>query len=268
MLDNVPGHTLVYRDTTTKLGFTYFYGVSAETRGGEGPKSSIVSATPIGPAGPPMNLGVLEDFGQITLTWEAPEDDGGTPIIEYLVKRGEASNDLRELDRVEEGLSFVDTSVVDGIDYYYAVFAVNEVGEGTPTEVVTASPKIPPTIPGEPFDLTVEKERNQVVLRWTPPSTDGGSPISGYWVYRSSSPSEVEPLVELGNVTEYTDTDVKPGKTYYYSVAAKNIIGKGESTPGEKVKIPAKKDDGPGFALIISLLSIVIVAIFSRNRTG
>ena len=55
------------------------------------------------------------------------------------------------------------------------------VGEALVGEPVTAKdPFDPPAPPGCPDVLYVDS--NQVRLKWTPPPTDGGSPITGYVV--------------------------------------------------------------------------------------
>jgi hypothetical protein len=65
-----------------------------------------------------------------------------------------------------------------------------------------------------------------VHLAWTVPS-DGGSPITGYNVYRGTSSGGETLLANLGNVTSYDDTTVVNGTTYYYTVTAVNGVGEG-----------------------------------------
>jgi hypothetical protein len=66
------------------------------------------------------------------------------------------------------------------------------------------------------YTLTIEKEKDQptVDLRWEP----GAENIAGYNVYRGTASGG--PYSQLNNslvqATDYTDTNVVPGKTYYY----------------------------------------------------
>lgn len=39
---------------------------------------------------PPQNLQVLAEYNQITLSWQAPTDDGGAIITEYRIYRSES----------------------------------------------------------------------------------------------------------------------------------------------------------------------------------
>jgi hypothetical protein len=66
-----------------------------------------------------------------------------------------------------------------------------------------------------------------VKLTWSAPSFDGGSPVTAYRVYRSTSPGAETLLATVGAVTSYTDTGVSKAKTYWYRVGAVNAAGEG-----------------------------------------
>jgi hypothetical protein len=67
-----------------------------------------------------------------------------------------------------------------------------------------------------------------VALSWTVPA-DGGSPLSGYEVWRSTvAGQEAFHVAPVGLGTTYTDTtNVTNGTTYYYQVRALNGVGPG-----------------------------------------
>jgi hypothetical protein len=81
------------------------------------------------------------------------------------------------------------------------------------------------TVPAAPV-LSATAGTASVALSWTKPS-DGGSPITGYQVYRGTSSGTETLLAQVGNVTSYTDTAVSAGITYYYEVSAVNVAGEG-----------------------------------------
>lgn len=83
------------------------------------------------PTSTPRNLEATFDEEIITLNWDAPEDTGGSEIVEYKLYWGTESTDLNNeivLD-AGEGTSFNHKEVSEDQDYYYQVSAVNEAGE-------------------------------------------------------------------------------------------------------------------------------------------
>lgn len=89
---------------------------------------------------------------------------------------------------------------------------------------VTAAPTRPgaPTLSATPGDASV-------ALSWTTPP-DGGSAITGYRVYRATSPGGVTTLVATTTGTSLTDRSVTNGVTYYYRVGAVNGVGEGATS--------------------------------------
>jgi subtilisin len=83
----------------------------------------------------------------------------------------------------------------------------------------------PPGPPAAPV-LSASAGDSQVSLSWIAPA-DGGSPITGYSVYRGTSPGTAAELATLGTGLSYTDSSVSNGTTYYYQVAATNALGTG-----------------------------------------
>ena len=85
-----------------------------------------------------------------------------------------------------------------------------------------------PGPPGAPTGLNAIAGDGQIALSWTAPSFDGGSSITGYKVYRSTSPG-TEVLLPTGPITgtSYPDTSAANGTTYYYKVLASNALGNG-----------------------------------------
>jgi len=65
---------------------------------------------------------------------------------------------------------------------------------------------------------TVPAATHEVTLTWTASI----SPVSGYVVYRSTDPNGpyLPVSMTLAGVTQYTDTNVAAGQTYFYEVTA------------------------------------------------
>lgn len=95
---------------------------------------------PTAPAEPQYPEAVIEP-GMVGISWEEPVSDGGSPIINYNIYRGNSPGN--EYFYIEvESLSnyFEDFDVNDGSTYYYQISAENSIGEGGRSEEVSATP--------------------------------------------------------------------------------------------------------------------------------
>jgi fibronectin type 3 domain-containing protein len=86
------------------------------------------------------------------------------------------------------------------------------------------------TTPTTPTNVSASAGNSTVNLSWAPPSSNGGSAITGYKLYRSTTSGNESLLINLGNVTSYADNAVVNGTTYYYQLSAVNAIGEGSRT--------------------------------------
>ncbi len=84
-----------------------------------------------------------------------------------------------------------------------------------------------PSAPDAPTDLVARAGDAMVTLSWGAPSDIGGSPITGYQVYRSATSNGTYALVGSLNGTTYTDTNISNGQVYWYKVSAANALGTG-----------------------------------------
>lgn len=158
----------------------------------------------------------------VHLEWTTPPN-GGSPISGYRIYRGTTSGGETLLTTVGRVSSFDDTGAVNGTRYFYRVSAVNAVGEGALSNEVSATPA---TVPGAPSLSAASARPKGVSLSWTTPA-DGGSPISGYRIYRGTTSGGQTLLTSVGTVATYKDTKTRKGTTYYYVVRAVNAVGEG-----------------------------------------
>ncbi len=83
----------------------------------------------------------------------------------------------------------------------------------------------PMATPGDPT-LSATPGNAKVNLSWTTPANTGTA-ITGYNIYRSTSPGTQTLLTSVGVQNTFVDTAVTNGTTYYYRVAAVNAGGAG-----------------------------------------
>jgi fibronectin type 3 domain-containing protein len=128
-----------YTDDTVANGETYSYTVHAKNEIGDGRLSVSVEASPfktVFAPGKVLSLTATAKNTRVTLTWTAPDDDGGSPLTGYIVLRGKAADAMTEIGQVGLPTSYLDEDVEAGKTYYYTVVAVNAVGQGDPADTV------------------------------------------------------------------------------------------------------------------------------------
>jgi fibronectin type 3 domain-containing protein len=167
----------------------------------------------------------------VHLSWSPPNSDGGSPILRYAVYRKAtgATKYSSPIAKVSKGTTYDDSTALNGTSYTYAVSAINGIGEGPLSNEVQATPQNgTSSAPGAPTGLSATPGSGSVTLNWTVPSNTGGSPITGYKIYRSTT-SGAETLLAspTGTATSYTDNAATSGTVYYYKVSAQNAVGEG-----------------------------------------
>ena len=63
------------------------------------------------------------------------------------------------------------------------------------------------------------------MLTWSAPTSDGGSPVTGYRILRGATPGSEVFKVSVGTVATYRDSANSRGVRYYYVIEAVNAIG-------------------------------------------
>ena len=171
---------------------------------------------------------------QVVLSWTTPAN-GGSPITAYKVYRGTVSGSLSLYQTLGVTNGYTDTAATNGTTYYYQVSAVNAVGEGSRSTQRSAQPAGPPSAPLN--CAAAPASPKGINLSWSAPASNGGSPITGYNIYRSTSPGTETLLTTVGpGTTTLRDSGTKKGTQYYYFVRAVNAIGEGPSS-GEATAI-------------------------------
>jgi Fibronectin type III domain len=175
----------------------------------------------------PQNLTATPGNGTVDLAWNPPLSDGGASIT-YSVYRGTSSSGELPLQTGVAGTSFHDSGLTNGQQYFYEVTAVNSAGEGPVSNEASATPTAPTeTVPGAPTNVKAAAGKGKITVSWAAPSSNGGSPLTKYRVYRVSFGllAEVEPTI-----LSFADSTVSRRVQYCYYVTAVNAVGEGPAS--------------------------------------
>jgi len=120
-------------DHSTLYGIEYTYRAITVNEKGPSSPSEEMTITLVPPPEVPDNVRDLttdNDTTSITITWTAPEDDGGSEIIGYRIMKSVNDSGFSERDIVgEDVFEFTDLEVYANTNYTYIVAAFNEIGE-------------------------------------------------------------------------------------------------------------------------------------------
>jgi fibronectin type 3 domain-containing protein len=204
-------------------------------------RSLTISTTDASAPDAPANLAGTGGNRYVSLNWDSPANTGSLPITGYKVYRGTVAGSEIYLTTVS-ATSLNDTGLVNGQVYHYYVTALNEMGEGAPCPTL---PVTPMAAPSAPSSVSAVAGSNAVSLSWGQPTSDGGAPVTGYRVFKSTD-SIPKSHALLGPVTDYEDTAVADGQAYHYWVAAINSVGEGAlseeviAIPGSIASLPSE----------------------------
>ncbi len=159
------------------------------------------------------------------LFWNAPQFNGGRAVTSYTIYYGEtgtctpAAPGIGCSSTTSNTTSKTVTGLTNGTNYSFAIYAVNSFGSSSASSVVTTTPFGQP--PNAPTGLGATAGNAQVALTW-----NASVSATSYNVYRANSSNGYStPLITGLGTTNYTDTNVANGNTYYYVVTAVNASG-------------------------------------------
>lgn len=170
-----------------------------------------VIGTPAAP-GEPRPYPLSDEVGTITMSWKPPADDGGAPILSYVVKE-EKSGTTQKCDTNE----CVFRKLKTGGQYSFRVQAVNRVGGGAFSALSRSAQA--DTKPGRVQNIRLkDRGDHAITVAWDKPPTNT-SKILDYTITWAGGQAVVP-----GDVTEYPAGGLDNNVKYVFTVKAHNRV--------------------------------------------
>ena len=207
--------------------------------------------SPVGvPTAPTAVSGVSGLNAQTRLSWTAPASTNGSAVTGYVVRGYTDSSAVPALERaVPNVTSATIGDLVNETSYTFTVAAVNGVGESVQSERSgQVLPKAPARAPFAPEIGTATGLSGSANLTWTPPSSDGGSPVTGYRVTAFNSATGLQTgavRTAPATATSLLVSGLVNGTPYDFEVRAVNAIGTGEPSERSNTVVPATLASAP-----------------------
>lgn len=223
----------VLRVSLLLKGVSYRFSVAAVTSAGEGERAQLAAIAQMPPS-MPLNLRAVPSNGSVTLTWDPPVDNGGTPIVSYEV-------DVSPSTRSTCAMIAPTVCVLSGLrndqSYEFSVTARNSAFPqltGVDSDPAFATPG---ALPSGPNDFRqVGTGSTSVMLAWARPTDIGPAPIAAYQISifedrGPNSPRELYAITTVGPATLSTLIEgLTAGYEYYFGVRAVTATGMGAMT--------------------------------------
>lgn len=216
-IDTVGRNVTSYSDTGLSDNTTYYYRVRAYNSAGNSAYSNEASATTGTVPSAPSNLTItVETASKVRLNWK----DNASNETGFKIERRTAGGSYKQIATVGRNVtSYSDTGLSADTIYYYRVRAYNSVGNSSySNEAVIARGAL-----SAPTRLKARAvSENKITLTWT----DNNDNETGFKIERRTAGGSYKQIATVGaNITEYSDTGLSPGTTYYYRVRAYNFTG-------------------------------------------
>eukprot|EP00163_Fabomonas_tropica_P008489 TRINITY_DN181_c0_g1_i1.p1 TRINITY_DN181_c0_g1~~TRINITY_DN181_c0_g1_i1.p1 ORF type:complete len:3977 (-),score=642.26 TRINITY_DN181_c0_g1_i1:114-12044(-) len=225
--------------------------VAWNTLGGSVASTSINVTTPVFLAvapDPPTSLVFSSiTYSSVVISWTAPADDGGLPILGYNLYSNISSSAgplLSLANTTGTGTSFTHSGLSPSTTYQYQVAARNSLGLSVLSSLASVT-LADPSAPNAPTSLSSTAQTSSTVkLSWSAPSANG-APITKYEVYSDSAAGgAVSTLAYSGTSTSPTVTGLLGSKDYRFMVRAINSAGAG--VPSSVITASTKAPVKPG----------------------
>lgn len=171
------------------------------------------SFAPFPPAGLIAEVGVRE----CTLTWTSSKE---SDLKGYRVYRASSPDGPFTFLGETKGTEWTDKGLEDERNYYYAITAVDTSGLESKQSAATRGGTCEKPAAGEILAKPVQGVK-RVHLSWT----DNEPNVSGYVVYRSSSPNGAYAKVGESRTPSFSERGFGDGQKYYYKIAKKYRSG-------------------------------------------
>lgn len=183
--------------------------------------TALAATVPGQPNAPTATAGAQ----QVSLSWTAPNSDGGAPITGYRIdisSNNGASYTTQVANTGSTATTATISNLIVGTSYLFKVFAINGRGTGTGSNASNAVTVLA-GLPGTPTNIQVSYPTSTLVqISWDPPASDGGSAITSYVVEYQNGGAWIA-LTPSGRTASTSAVTINDG--WQLRIAAVNAVG-------------------------------------------
>jgi hypothetical protein len=247
---------------------------AANAMGISEPSSASNEITAASKPGRPNWGKVTEGDSQVTLVFNAPYNDHGSPVISYTVYLYEDDGStnigtisVNAADVPDESKSIVYTGLNNVTKYGFRIIATNSLGDSP----IMASPLIyrtPVGVSGAPTNVTAVAGNSEATVSFTAPANNGGSDITEYTVTQITPTPSADQDPVNGTTSPIIVTGLINETAYAFAVTATNAAGTSGPSSTSDMVTPANAPSTPTNVIATAENTVVTVSFDAPADNG
>lgn len=241
---------------------------------------SIMMTSPAAPCAPCPPVVIEETSSSLTIRWEVPEQDNGSPVFRFTLEMlkvefdgegmlpkerssqvlsNQKKSSKKKMTKKEaivlqtsvwnpvydgSGLRHEVSDLLPGKKYTFRVIAHNLLGMSPPSLVTEATTL--PSAPGAPAPPTFSRVTpTSVHIKWSSPTRTNGDPVRSYMLMMDDGQGGPLAKVHVGGSTSYKAMKLQPASRYRVAVQSFNNFGAGELSDIAVIELPMAPPPAP-----------------------
>ena len=198
--------------------------------------------------------------GLISLTWSAPLNDGGAPVLSYTILSTRDGVTWQSIATIAAGpntaTAYTLSKPLKGQTWSFEVYATNQSGNGVVSNSVSST--TPTTVPAAPTSVAIAAGTgDQVIVRWIAPSDNGGTAITGYVIERQVAGVWSTVGQVAASVLTFTTTRGGSNVAAIFRVSAVNSVGTSVASNPVQLAIAYSQASAPtNFTAVINTTTV------------